>query len=512
MQGEGAGGARAVATVPTPARLPTRRRMASSSCPPARAAVSLLAVSLLAVACRQGGPPARNVILITCDTLRPDRLGVYGCDRPTSPRLDAFAREAFVFDSAWASAPWTRPALSSLMTGRYPEEVGAAPSNLRRMPSSVETLAERVSAHGLATAAVVSNGLIRRPDAAAGDVDLAQGFGEYDDRMTSRELQRDMPERGAAQTTDAALEWLARHEGTHGGPFFLWVHYQDPHGPYVPPPSLAEAFDRPPSDDRALPLGTTMSGLGQIPRYQVIAERSGKAEQRPGVYRDRYDAEIAYFDSQLGRLLDGMAARAWWPETLVIVSADHGESLGEGDHWFCHGENASAETLRVPLIVRLPEGERGPPSARIDGVRHVPGHVGHIDVWPTVLEALGLPKEGSRGVSLLRWYPPTERLLLQSILPPQEERRQWSATDGQWRAVWGADGAARLYDLRADPREENDVAARNPQLAQQLMDGYRAALHAGRSLQGVEVELDDAALRELQALGYAEVSPKGGGD
>jgi arylsulfatase A-like enzyme len=487
--------------------------MASSSRHPARAAAPLIASLLLAGACGQGAPRERNVILITCDTLRPDRLGVYGCERPTSPRLDAFARGAVVFDTAYASAPWTRPALSSLMTGRYPEEIGAAPSNLLRMPAAVETLAERLAAHGFATAAIVSNGLIVKPDAAAGDVDLAQGFATYDDRMTSRELHRDMPERGAAQTTDAALAWLASHEGSGGGPFFLWVHYQDPHGPYVPPPSLAEAFDRSHASEPELPLGATMSGLRQIPFYQVLAGLGGKPEQRASVYRDRYDAEIAYFDSQLGRLFDGLEQRAWWPDALVVVSADHGESLGEGERWFCHGESASVESLRVPLIARFPRGASGPPASEVAGVRRVAGLAGHVDLWPTVLDALDLPLDGGRGVSLLSSAPPAERVLLQSFLPPDEARRQWAATDGRWRAVWGADGVARLFDHAADPREERDLAADHPEIVQRLRGTYEAALRAWgqRGVQGVEVELDEAALQELRRLGYAEAAPDEGG-
>jgi arylsulfatase A-like enzyme len=493
--------------------------MAPNPWTPARPRLSapLLALCLCALgtACGTEASEARSVVLITCDTLRADRLGVYGYDRPTSPRLDAFAREGIVFDTAYASAPWTRPALSSLMTGRYAEEVGAAPGNLRRMPAEVETLAERIAAHGLATAAVVSNGLIRRPPARAGDVDLAQGFGVYDDTMTSMEPNRPMPERLAPQTTDAALAWLERHEAAGGGRFFLWVHYQDPHGPYTPPRSLAGAFDRPtPPDEPLLPIGTTMRGAGQIPRYQVLPDPQGRPEQRPGVYRDRYDAEIAFFDAQLGRLLDALAARPGWPDTLVVFSADHGESLGEGDSWFCHGEHVQVEAVRVPLIVRLPRGERGPPVESAGGLRRTSALVGHVDLWPTVLEALGLPSAGSRGVSLLRGEPPAGRVLGQSFLPPQEARRQWAVTDGRWRLVLGAGSVApRLYDHSVDPREERDVAPQHPEIVADLRARQEAALRSARvpAHQGSDVELDPETLRALQRLGYAEVDEEGDG-
>lgn len=471
-------------------------------------AARALALAFLAAAAACGGPPppVERVVLITCDTLRSDRLGVYGYPQPTSPHVDRLGAEGVVFDSAWASAPWTRPALSSLMTGRYAEEVGCAPSNLRRMPAEVETLAERVRAAGIATAAVVSNGLIARPPATAGDVDLAQGFETYDDTMTSRERNRDMPERLAPQTTDAALAWLARHGASGGGRLFLWVHYQDPHGPYTPPPELARAFETPLGEnevERLLPIGTTMRGRGQIPLYQRLDVAPGVPEQRARVYRDRYDAEIAGFDRELGRLLDALRADPSWDATLVIFSADHGESLGEHDHWFCHGENVQREAVQVPLIVRYPAGWRGPP-ARGGRVAQV---VGHIDVWPTVLGAFGLDAGKSRGLALLGERLPDGRVLAQSFLPQDATRRQWAATDGRWRLVWGESSPPRLFDLASDPGETRDLAAQHPAELERLRARYQAAqkLFADRAPEGSEVELDPASLRALQKLGYVEI-------
>ena len=471
---------------------------------------ALMALALTAWAgCGGPPPPVERVVLITCDTLRADRLGVYGYGEPTSPQLDALAREGLVFDAAYSSAPWTRPALSSLMTGRYAEEVGAAPGNLRRMPAAVETLAERVSAAGIATAAVVSNGLIVAPPPAAGPVDLAQGFATYDDAMTAMELNRAMPERPAPDTTDAALAWLARHAQAGGGRCFLWVHYQDPHGPYTPPAELAGAFETPAAEvgtERLLPIGANMRGKGQIPLYQRLERAPGVAEQRPHVYRDRYDAEIAFFDRELGRLLDALRGDPAWASTLVIFSADHGESLGEGDHWFCHGENVQRETVHVPFVVRYPAGWRGPRSVERDGYARVAEVVGHVDVWPTVLTAFGLDPAGSRGLALVDGRLPDERVLAQSFLPGQEQRLQWAVTDGRWRMVWGADALKHLYDLADDPGETRDVAAAHPDVVERLGVRYQASmrLFAGQGHEGSEVELDPATLRALQKLGYAE--------
>lgn len=478
--------------------------MVSLAASPRRALLfPLLAGLAAAEGCGRAAPPVERVVLITCDTLRADRLGLYGYGAPTSPSLDRLGGEGVVFDAAYSSAPWTRPALSSLMTGRYAEEVGAAPSNLRLMPAEVETLAERVGAAGIATAAIVSNGLIRRPPAEAGDVDLAQGFAVYDDTMTAREQNRDMPERPAPDTTDAALAWLARHTAAGGGRCFLWVHYQDPHGPYTPPADVASGFQTPLGEnepDPRLPIGTTMRGLGQIPLYQRLERDPGVAEDRPRIYLDRYDAEIAYFDREFGRLLDALRADPAWAATLVIFSSDHGESLGEHDHWFCHGENVQRETVRVPLVVRYPAG-------RAPGHRRVSEVVGHVDVWPTVLEAFGLDSGGSRGLALLGESLPAERVLAQSFLPQDPKRRQWAASDGRWRLVWGETSAPRLYDLSRDPGETRDVSAEHPAERERLQARYLAAqrLFADQSHAGSEVEMDAATRRALQKLGYVEL-------
>jgi arylsulfatase A-like enzyme len=487
--------------------------MDSHAAPHLRVLLAPLLAALTAFAgCGGPPPPVERVVLITCDTLRADRLGLYGYGAPTSPNLDRLAGEGVVFDAAYSSAPWTRPALSSLMTGRYAEEVGAAPSNLRRMPAEVETLAERVAAAGIATAAIVSNGLIARPPAGGGDdVDLAQGFATYDDAMTALEQNRDMPERPAPDTTDAALGWLARHASAGGGRLFLWVHYQDPHGPYTPPDELAGQFQTPLGEnepDPKLPIGSTLRGLGQIPLYQKLEVSPGVPEQRPRVYRDRYDAEIAYFDRELGRLLDALRADPAWERTLVIFSSDHGESLGEHDHWFCHGENVQREVVRVPLVLRYPQGRHGPSSAASpDRFQRVSAVVGHVDVWPTVLAAFDLDPGGSRGLALLGDDLPEGRVLAQSFLPQDPKRRQWAATDGRWRLVWGESSAPRLYDLASDPDESRDVAARHPDELERLRARYQASqrLFGSQAHEGSEVELDPATRRALQKLGYIEL-------
>jgi arylsulfatase A-like enzyme len=433
--------------------------------------------------------PARRVILITCDTLRADRLGAYGYERPTSPQLDAFAQSAVLYEQAYTSAPVTGPALSSLMTGKLPDEIGVSGGNRRFMPGAVETLAEIVRAAGLPTGAVVSNWVLRRPPPEAGDVGLPQGFDQFDDRMTERELNRTANERIAADTTDAAIGWLqARLDQGHER-FFLWVHYQDPHGPYTPPDDFARRFERATADEPPLPLGTTVKGKGEIPNYQVLGD-----ERRPGVYRDRYDAEIACFDEQLGRLLDFVSGAGLLDDALVVFSADHGEALGEHGYWFCHGETTYAEAVRVPLIVRFPGSHAA--SGRRDEL------VGHLDLFPTVLEALGLPSRRTRGHSLFT-PPPTGRMLAQSLGEPGSPKRWHGLTDGRWRLVAGPDGTPRLFDLAADPREEHDLAAEQGERVALLQRSHaelmRSAERVAASPERVLSPEDEAI---LESLGY----------
>ncbi|HZM00764.1 MAG TPA: sulfatase, partial [Planctomycetota bacterium] len=405
--------------------------------------------------------PAERVILITCDTLRADRLGCYGYDRPVSPNLDAFARQATLYESAWSSAPLTSPALSSLMTGLLPQELGVTDDNRQFMPASVETLAEAVSAAGLPTGAVVSNWVLRRPDPADGDVGLPQGFDEFDDRMTHREAnRRKFFDRLAPETADAAIAWLEQRLAADEERFFLWVHFQDPHGPYTAPDEYVQELARPPDDEPPLRLGSSGKGFGQLPKYQALGD-----ERRPSVYRDRYDAEIRYFDEHVGRLLQWLSERGLTDDALIVVTADHGESLGEHDFWFCHGENVHREVVRVPLIVRFPR--RAPGAGPAAGARRSE-LVGHLDLFPTVLAALGLPPRPLRGRSLLEPAAPPGRVLSQGLGAPGDPKEWHGLTDGRWHLVVQAGQPPRLYDLESDAKEQRDVAGEQAQRVAEL--------------------------------------------
>ncbi len=475
-------------------------------------AAGTLVLAAMGCSAREPGLPrvqAARVILITCDTLRADRLGLYGYPRPTSPALDAFARESVVFEEAYSAAPWTQPAVSSLMTGRAPEEIGVVPGNVRRIGPDVETIAERFAARGIATAAVVSNLLLKRvepPPGVQGPIGVSQGFGHYDDRMLSKESVRKLPERVASDTTAAAIEWLDSRGARAKEPFFLWVHYQDPHGPYTPPAEQAREFDQPVRDPTQLPLGKSMRGKDQIPLYQALDD-----ERRVDVYRDRYDAEIRTFDRALGRLLAELEQRGLYEDALIVFSADHGESLGEHGYWFCHGENLHREVVRVPLVVRFPGGDGRGVEPGADGVRRVATIASHYDLWPTMLGALDIAPGPSRGLALLEPQRlPLERAVVQDF-QPLEQARWWAVSDGRYRLVWSADNpAGRLFDIRSDPEERNDLANEDPARVRAMQAAHArwVSTRVGAVSSGSATASD--LTEDLQRLGYVERA--GGGD
>jgi len=330
-------------------------------------AVALAAVQSLALfsGCGEAADPPRHLLLITVDTLRADRLAAWGGERGLTPRLDALAREGVVFLRAYAPSAFTLPSVATLMTGRYPQEMGIR-KNESGLPEAAETLAEALLARGWRTAAVVSNFVLREKSG------VGAGFELFDDVLPQREAVRGWPERVAADTTTAALEII---DGcTAGGRCFLWVHYQDPHGPYTPSDESRRRhlqIERAaPGGDRRLPVNADDEPFGGIPRYQYFKGRRDAA-----FYRAGYAAEVAAADAEIGRLLDGFSERGLLERTLVVFAADHGEALGEDDYWFAHGELLSDVLVRVPLVIREP--------GRASGERRDP--VSLADLYPTIL-------------------------------------------------------------------------------------------------------------------------------
>lgn len=378
-----------------------------------------------------------NVLLITVDTLRPDALG-WVAGRNATPAIDALARDGFRFPSAVAPAPLTFPSHAAMFTAFLPRRLGLR-DNGQVLGSAPATLAELLKQRGYATAAFVSGYPL------AAEFGLDRGFDRYDDRLTPNEAGD--PERPAAATTGAAMTWLQ----TARAPWFVWIHYYDPHYPYAPPAALV----------RAGPRGA-------------------------------YDGEVAAVDAAIGRLRSSDATRA---NTFTVFAADHGESLGE------HGEGTHGffiydSTVVVPLVFHYPgriaAGE-SPAAARL------------VDIAPTLLDLLGMAQiEGADGVTLR----PALEGRAQAIPPAYVETWQpwtsygWSPLravrhDG-WK--WITAPLPELYDLGADPAEARNLFHADHRKVREL-ERVRRTIDA-LPVQAAAASADPEALARLRSLGY----------
>ena len=390
---------------------------------------------------------------MTLDTTRRDRLGFYGYSRSTSPNLDALAERSVVFDRAVAASSWTLPSHASIFTGMFPSSHGADydPEGPLRLTEAIEgpeewaeyraaglsptatTLALLLSEQGYQTGAVVGGPWMKRI------FGLDRGFETYDEEGIG-----DVNGRLASEVTTAGLEFLETTES----PFFLFLNYFDPHGPYEAPAPFGGSFGQEPSD--------------------------------------RYDEEILYMDHHIGRLL-GEMKKGLFEDNLILVTADHGELLGEHGE-MGHGASLFEEEIRVPFLVKYPGDEVEP------GRSGEPVH--HVDVLPLVLERLGLSPSGRSRHPLLAEVNPLE----------------FMSPDGSWRALylgrhkllWNSLGNHALYDLEEDPGERNDLSREDPdrvKLAIDVLDRVFASLPPPGE-PGPPATLDEETLKALRSLGY----------
>ncbi len=384
---------------------------------------------------------ARRVILITCDTLRADHVGgALGL----TPALDDLARQATVYPRAFSTAPTTGPSFAGIFTGFLPSEVGVLKGNRYQLASEIDTFTEQLAYRGIPTAAVVSNFVLHRQTVEGELVGISQGFDLYDDELPDTELNRKIPERNAVDTTSAALRILRSFERDGIEEFFLWVHYMDPHGPYTPPAEFAARDAGTLDPGPCLPIGTSHSGKGQIPRYQDL-----DGECRAGTYRELYRSEIRSMDDALGELLAYLGSNGRADEALILFAADHGEALGEHDYWFCHGETTYPCMVHVPLIARFPGQVQPAKDERL---------VSLLDLHATVLDAFGLAPTEGFGASL--FAPPRRSFAIQELVSTMNGSRWWGITDGRFQLVVEGDRKPQLFDLQGDLSK--DVAEKYP--------------------------------------------------
>jgi arylsulfatase A-like enzyme len=459
--------------------------------PTARGLILALLLLLPLAGCRDRPIAPRLLLLISIDTLRADRLGSYGSDLDLTPNLDALAAESQVFEWAYAPTSFTLPSMSSLLTGRHPEEIGVL-GNRSALAPAVPTLASALRARGWRSAAVVSNLVLRK------NAGLAAGFDVYDDVLPDREATRKWPERIAADTSDAAIAVLDGFSSEGDERLFLWVHYQDPHGPYTPPEGLRERFlaaERArPDGRRRLPEATGRGGRGRIPTYQIVGE-----SREVAFYRAGYDAEVHYLDTEVGRLLRELAERGLADATLVVFTSDHGESLGERDYWFAHGERLGDPLVRVPLLLRVP----GLPPHRRTDVASL------VDLFPTLLDRLASlpPDPEAPGRDLLAPdATASDSVPYLATLGDGHTPRFGIVADGHKFVLTKQDGGWRGELFRLG-HEDRDLSRSEPERALRMRErlaDLRANLRRGRP--ETRQRLSEEDRRNLRALGYIEES------
>jgi arylsulfatase A-like enzyme len=415
-----------------------------------------------------------NVLVIVLDAAGARHFGCYGQARPTTPEIDRIAAEGTLFERAYTPAVFTRSAMASAWTSQLPDEHHATVSYDDKLPESIPTLAGIVSAAGIPTVAFVGNNM------AGTAFGLDRGFTDF---------RRASPR--AEELTEAVLAWLPSAAPAR---FFAYLHYREPHYPFDPRPPYDTLF----GPDAPLPA-SVKTDSGWLDRVNEGSHRPSPEEIAHLVRL--YHGNLRLVDHEVGRLRRRMEELGLWERTVVIVSADHGEAMYE--HGFVgHNEQLFEESVRIPLLVRLPgAAPRGRRSRMLTGL---------LDVAPTVADVLGIPPERTatfRGRSLLGVAaggpePAAPPVLSRTV----GDKPRYALVDARHKYLFNLrDGDEALYDLGADPGETRDVAARDPVRARYLRQRLFARLLAlpGRAVAGTWKVTPQEA-EELRALGYVQ--------
>jgi arylsulfatase A-like enzyme len=453
--------------------------------------LTILGVGLLLGGCRSGreheaAGPQVNVVLVTLDALRADHLGCYGYGRPTSPRIDDFAKTATLYRRALAASPWTLPSHATLFTGKYPFEHGArtfpteAPgNNANPLDPEQLTLAEVLEDSGYRTAAFVANTayLGRRWL-------LDQGFEVYEpERLRAPELNQHV------------FAWLESHARE---PFFLFINYMDTHRPYNATPR--EGFLDPPAvlDDGELLdrlYEAVMPGDGPIPQdlvQQVI---------------DQYDTGVANVDEGIGDLLDELRRLGIAERTLVVLTSDHGEYFGE-HHLVEHSKDIYQEVLWVPLIIREPGQRVGRISDTVIAGTDLPGMIlAACGGEAAARHAFAFPDRPGRHPVLAENYYTRDKDLFHPVWGHRFQRVRMAMIDWPWKYILSSDGRNELFNLVEDPRETRNRCESEPEIVAACRDRIArfGAERKQATRQFVRPPLTEQEKAQLRSLGY--VSP-----
>ncbi len=412
--------------------------------------LGLIVLTVLGLIYWQWRAPRPNIILVTFDTTRADRLGVYGYEQGLTDAFDDFARSGVLFERAYAPAPITLPSHATLLTGLYPPEHGLRVNGAGKLTQDIPYLPEILKQHGYDTGAFIAAPVL---DSQYG---LDRGFDEYDDDFSSSSESHGEPRRDGRIVIDSALQWLRQRTEK---PFFCWIHLYDAHGPYDP-------------------------------RVAVYQQRF---ESNP------YDGGVAWEVQQFGRIRSYLEERGLTSETLVVVAGDHGEGLNEHQEDE-HGMLVYETTLRVPFVFAGPEEYCRP------GIR-VPPAVSLVDLMPTMLDLLRISEpdhlSGRSLLPALKGQPLEERDCYAEAESPFV-LNGWSplqtVISGHWKYIQST--RPELYNLETDPGELSDMAGPDSEESDQFRGRLEVLQKMMRVATAEKVNLSDKDLENLRTLGY----------
>lgn len=414
-----------------------------------------------------------NIILITVDALRADHLSTYGYQYQTSPHIDKFAETSVLFEYAYCTMPKTSASIASLMTGLHPFVHRTKPirDTLKKEPV---TLAEALKMRGYFTSAIVDNSNLSK------NFNFNRGFDQYL-QVWDKTIEK---EESTPYITQQILEFLSKNQKK---PFFFWAHYIEPHYPFLPPNQFIEKR----------PEGRLLEKIG--PKIIAGAQKFVKATSTEGYFLSRYDGAVKYIDSELKKIINLIFEKGYQENSIIILTADHGEELGEHNYFYNHGPLTFNSSTRVPLIIYRPN-ERS---------RRIKYPVSLMDIYPTLLRQAGLvPPYEIQGVNLFE--KPQDRFLFIQAYPGSfavvHERYHLVRLEKSLGQELGLD---RLYffDLFRDPYEKKNIAHKRKNLVE-LMDkaylefSYKYEHIASTDKPEEEPKLSKRELEQLKTLGY----------
>ena len=462
-----------------------------------------------------------NVLLISIDTLRADHVSCYGYHRKTTPNIDRLAEEGMLFENAYSTAAWTPPAHASMLTGLYPSHHGAVDNN--RLSRTIPTLAEVLLESGYKTAGFVNNsqvgelvGLEKGHETfvevwkGTGGVSIVKRGMDYLVRRVKEFIG--INDHGADRTNQIVRSWVQENKQN---PFYLFIHYIEPHNPINAPHPFKHKYwehkNNPNVDKKKLYLIATNPLIYFTNNIKLNQEEIA-------ALKALYDGEISYLDHKIGELMKFLKEEHIYDNTMIILTADHGEHFGEHG-LYSHVASLYEPILRIPLIMKLPEGFKAP--VRVEELVQL------VDIFPTVIKVLGLDRgflKDVQGKSLLRTdghgrhhdYIVAE---WEGRIPHFVQRRANSydlggviekfkeplvmVREGRYKFISNSKGGEELYDLVEDPEEINDLIEREKEVASDMRAKLahwqslnRKAVHEGQA------QLDEATRKNLESLGY----------